>query len=280
MMSNQVTVERLNNKQFEFLCQFIYDETGIVLTPTKVEMVHRRLSKLTKAKNFSSLEDYYQHFVTHQEEEKKDLVNALTTNLTRFFRENHHFDYLKDHFLPYLFERNSDTKRIRIWSSACSTGEEPYSLAMLLVQHFRTYIDSWDVKILATDIDTEVLNTAKEGIYSKLAMDDIPLEMRSKSVNLCGASQIEIKPNVRDLITFKNLNLLHEWPMKGPFDVIFCRNVIIYFDKATQQALFHRFHNYLSDGSILVLGHSESLGKSAGLYKNQGKTIFSKSKAD
>ncbi|QOL27310.1 protein-glutamate O-methyltransferase CheR [Thalassotalea sp. LPB0316] len=275
-----MVIERLNRKQYEFLCQFIYKETGIVLGDAKVEMVHRRLSKLVKTKGFDSLASYYQYFVAHQQEEKSDLVNALTTNLTRFFRESHHFDYLKNHFIPFLLVRNKSTRRIRIWSSACSTGEEPYSIAMLLVSHFGQYLQHWDIKILATDIDTDVLNIAMEGIYPKAAISDIPADLRSKCLRAVGNDSVEMASQVRSLITFKPLNLLERWPMKGPFDVIFCRNVIIYFDKVTQQQLFHRFEQYLSDESLLILGHSESLGGAAALFTNQGKTIFSKQAQD
>lgn len=272
-MESQFGIERLAPEQFDYICRFIYEETGIVLNDKKVEMVHRRLTKLMKSRGFNSLSSYFEYFVEHAEREQHELINALTTNLTRFFREPHHFDFLKDNYLPWLFSKKNDNKRIRIWSSACSTGEEPYSIAMILRHHFGQYLREWDVKILATDIDTQVLHKAKTGIYQKSSIDDIPMSMRSTCLQKKD-NEVHMAECIKDLITFKQLNLLHQWPMRGPFDVIFCRNVIIYFDKPTQQHLFTRFHQYLEPKGLLILGHSESLGASASKFKAVGKTIF------
>ncbi len=276
MIANQMNVERLNTKQFTYICDYLYNETGIVLDSNKTEMVHRRLSKLSKTKGYSSIIDYYEYLIKHPNLEHTDLVNALTTNLTRFFREEHHFDYLKNHYLPRLFEKNKRTKRVRIWSSACSTGEEPYSIAMTLYHHFREYLTTWDVKVLATDIDTNVLAQAKSAIYKRERLQDIPRALQRNCFSKLNDSEIVIAERLRELITFKELNLQNQWPMKGAFDVIFCRNVIIYFDKETQQRLFSRFYDYLAPEGLLILGHSESLAQSAQLYKALGKTVFCK----
>ena len=272
-MQNQFGIERLEPEKFDYICRFIYEETGIVLNDKKVEMVHRRLAKLAKSRGFNGLSSYYEYFVEHKENEQHDLINALTTNLTRFFREPHHFDFLKDSYFPWLFSQNKLEKRIRIWSSACSTGEEPYSIAMILRHYFSQYLNEWDVKILATDIDTDVLHKAKAGRYPKVVLDDIPMAMKSTCI-LQKENEVHMAESIKQLITFKPLNLLHQWPMKGPFDVIFCRNVIIYFDKTTQQNLFSKFHQYLQPKGLLILGHSESLGAAACNFKPLGKTTF------
>lgn len=267
----------LSEKDFKFICDFVYKNTGIVLTESKREMVYRRLSRIVRERGFSSFTEYCDLLKSDPKAEINYFINAITTNLTSFFREQHHFDFMAKTELPRLLKANKN-KRIRIWSSACSTGEEPYSIAMTVVKNIESAAKSWDVKILATDIDSNVLAKASEGIYQN--KDDLmPKEFKKRFFNT-GTGQnnqkIKVKDNVRSLITFKQLNLLHEWPMRGPFDIIFCRNVIIYFDKETQSDLFLRFYQLLSPGGILILGHSESLGKQQHHFENIGRTIFRK----
>ena len=266
----------LTGKDFNFICQFVYQESGIVLNDSKREMVYRRLTRIIRDRKLDSFSQYCQLLKNNPEQEKNYFINAITTNLTSFFREHHHFDYLATTELPRLIKRG--TKKIRIWSSACSTGEEPYSIAMTVMKTMKPHLASWDVKILATDIDSNVLAKAKSGIYPD--KDDIlPLKIKKnffKQGKDANRNKIKVNNELQSLITFKQLNLLHEWPMKGPFDVIFCRNVVIYFDKETQQELFARYYDLLAPGGLLMLGHSENLGRYQKHFINVGRTIFRK----
>lgn len=270
---------RLTDDEFKFICRYVYKIAGIVLNDSKREMVYRRLTRIIRERKLSSFSEYCEILKHNDPEERSYFINAITTNLTSFFREKHHFDYLLQHELPRLLENNRHNKKIRIWSSASSTGEEPYSIAITLMEALKAYLSNWDVKVLATDIDSEVLAKAKAGIYEHQRISDIPEEYKStyfKKGTGKNLNRVKADVKLQKLITFKQLNLLHEWPMKGPFDVIFCRNVIIYFDKATQQELFERYYELLAPGGLLFLGHSESLGNFQKYFENVGRTIFRK----
>jgi len=270
---------RLTDKEFGFICDYVYNVTGIVLGESKREMVYRRLSRVIRERKIDTFSEYCQILEANPEAEKSFFINSITTNLTSFFRENHHFDFLRDKAFPELLHKNASTKRIRIWSSASSTGEEPYSLAITTVESFANKLNSWDVKILATDIDSDVLTKAKAGVYDFKRIEDLPNNVRSRYfIKGTGLNENKVKviPEVKELLTFKQLNLLHEWPMTGTFDVIFCRNVIIYFDKKTQQELFARYYELLAPGGYLMLGHSENLGEFQRYFSNEGRTIFRK----
>lgn len=274
---------RLTDNDFNFICEFVYQLTGIVLNENKREMVYRRLTRIVRDRNLHSFSDYCQLLREQGAQEKDYFINAITTNLTSFFREQHHFDYLATEELPKLMANKNvqanGKKRLRIWSSASSTGEEPYSIAITILETMRSVISDWDVKILATDIDSNVLATGKAGVYEHRRIENIKEDFKHKYFKRgCGENEnnIRINKELSDLITFKKLNLLHEWPMKGPFDVIFCRNVIIYFDKPTQQELFARYYDLLAPGGLLMLGHSENLGDYQKHFDNVGRTIFRK----
>ncbi len=270
---------RLTDKEFKFICQLVYDIAGIVLNDSKREMVYRRLTRIIRERKIASFSQYCQILKDNTEQEKNYFINAITTNLTSFFRENHHFDYLLKTELPNLLEKNKQTKRIRIWSSASSTGEEPYSIATVVYETCKNYLSSWDIKILATDIDSDVLAKGQQGIYDERRIEEIP-EVYKKAYFVKGTgdnvNKVKVDARLQKLLTFKQLNLLHEWPMKGPFDIIFCRNVIIYFDKPTQQDLFERYYEILAPGGLLILGHSENLGSYQKYFDNVGRTIFRK----
>lgn len=270
---------RLTDDEFKFICQYVYDIAGIVLNDSKREMVYRRLTRIVRERKLSSFSEYCQILKQNDEHERPYFINAITTNLTSFFREKHHFDFLIEQELQHLIRKNSAQKRIRIWSSASSTGEEPYSIAISVCEALKNYLSSWDIKILATDIDSDVLSKARAGVYDIQRIEDIPEKYKStyfkKGIGQ-NAKQVKTSPVLQKLLTFKQLNLLHEWPMKGPFDVIFCRNVIIYFDKKTQQELFARYYDILAPGGILLLGHSENLGIYQKYFENIGRTIFRK----
>jgi len=274
---------RLSDEDFSFICEFVYQSTGIVLNDSKREMVYRRLTRIIRERKLNAFSDYCQLLRTQGDEEKDYFINAITTNLTSFFREQHHFDYLADEELPNLMANKraeaNGKKRLRIWSSASSTGEEPYSIAITALESMRSVLSAWDVKILATDIDSNVLATGKTGVYEYRRIENIEEDFKQKYFKRgCGQNENNVRVNkeLSNLITFKQLNLLHEWPMAGPFDVIFCRNVIIYFDKPTQQELFTRYYDLLAPGGLLMLGHSENLGAYQQHFDNVGRTIFRK----
>ncbi|MDP1615161.1 MAG: protein-glutamate O-methyltransferase CheR, partial [Methylococcales bacterium] len=220
-----------------------------------------RLSKRLRKLGLSNFKEYCQYLNEHPDQEFTEFINAITTNLTAFFRENHHFDYLRDVVIPELLIRNKSTQKIRVWSAGCSTGEEPYSIAITLLENVPA---NWDIKILATDLDTAVLRAAAEGIYAEERVNGIP-EERLKRWFMRGRSsqhgQVKVNPQLQKIISFKQLNLMQEWPMKGHFDFIFCRNVLIYFDRETKIMLAKRYAQILANRSWLFIGHSESLNQ-------------------
>ncbi len=271
---------KLSKEDFSFICQFVYDIAGIVLNASKREMVYRRLTRIIRDRELPSFTAYCQLLKTEPENEKDYFINSITTNLTSFFREQHHFDYMMQHEIPKLI-KNSLThhKRLRIWSSASSTGEEPYSIAITILETMKNQLSQWDAKILATDIDSNVLAIGKNGVYDERRIEDLPKNITRKYFHKgvgSNENKVKVDKKLQDIITFKQLNLLHDWPMKGPFDIIFCRNVIIYFDKKTQQELFARYYDMLTPGGLLILGHSENLGQYQAHFENVGRTIFRK----
>ena len=267
----------MSNQNFQKIKAVAYEITGINLTDQKKNMIYSRLARRIRACGLSSFDEYCQLLETPGNHEMTDFVNAITTNLTSFFRENHHFDYLSNTVFPELLRKNNISKRIRLWSAGCSTGEEPYSIAMCMREKLPA--ESWDVKLLATDLDSNVVQHGKTGIYAPDRLDGISAE-RKKRWFLKGhdSGGARAKPDLQKLITFKQLNLLHDWPMKGPFDVIFCRNVVIYFDRETQQRLFNRYAELIAPGGYLFIGHSENLHKVSDRFKSVGRTIYQRIK--
>lgn len=270
----------LTETDFQFVVDIVYQHTGIVLGEQKREMVYRRLMRCVRSEKCQSITEYCNRLRRANDVELTKFFNAITTNLTNFYRESHHFDYLKNAVVPEVLKLNASSKRMRVWSAACSTGEEPYSIAITLADAMRTQLNQWDVKILATDLDTDVLLKAKQGVYHRDRVKDIDSKIvKSWFHQGIGANKhnVKVDQRIRQLITFKQLNLLGSWPMKGPFDVIFCRNVLIYFDKNTQETLISRYFDYLRPGGILMLGHSENIGRAnQGKFEFIGKTIFKK----
>jgi chemotaxis protein methyltransferase CheR len=269
----------LNDTDFNFICQFVYQQAGIVLNQSKREMVYRRLTRIIRERHLSSFAEYCALLRAQPEQEIDYFINAITTNLTSFFREKHHFEYLAETEIPRLLQNKGKAHKphLRIWSAACSTGEEPYSIAITLLKTMKKELSHWDAKILATDIDSNVIAKSKLGVYDKNKLKEIGSSTLANYFDLINdKTAARIKTNVKQLITFKQLNLLHEWPMKGLFDVIFCRNVIIYFDKKTQQELFARFYEKLKPGGLLILGHSENLGAYQKYFTNESRTVFRK----
>jgi chemotaxis protein methyltransferase CheR len=266
-----------SDKDFEYIRAKVYALAGIALSDYKREMVYSRLARRLRALGLKDFASYCQLLENEQHDELGNFINSLTTNLTRFFREKHHFDYLKDHFLPELYKNDRGRRRLRIWSAGCSTGAEPYSIAMTVLSGLPR---GWDFKLLATDLDTNVLEQARQGELNESMLNEIPKPYCQSFVerqsNVAASNAWRMNATVKSPIFFKQLNLMNTWPMKGPFQVIFCRNVVIYFDKPTQQRLFERYYNLLAPGGLLILGHSESLGAMAKRFSAVERTAYQK----
>lgn len=262
----------MTDDDYQFISQTVYKECGIVLNELKRDMVYSRLARRIRAAKLNNFAEYIDYLQANKDTEFTDFINAITTNLTSFFREPHHFQFLQNKIIPQLKAIHKTDKRIRIWSAGCSTGMEPYSIAMTLQNRFPS---NYDVKILATDLDTEVLQTAKEGIYDAQNVTGVDDDMLVKYFQKRSEqNRYRVKDQVRALITFKQLNLLQGWPMQGPMDVIFCRNVVIYFDIETKNQLFARFAQLLRPNGYLILGHSETMSREIKFFKAIGNTIY------
>lgn len=256
---------------FERVRKLIYKHAGISLSTSKQNMVYSRLARRLRATGFDSFDEYLDYLERGNPEEWEAFTNALTTNLTAFFREQHHFPILERHV-----EKRKNRDKIQLWCSASSTGEEPYSMAMAMVQAFKSYTPP--VHILATDLDTNVLAKAQMGIYSLDKLEKLPKE-KLKQFFLKGKGSHDgsarIRPELRNMITFRKLNLLDDnWPIRGPFDAIFCRNVMIYFDKQTQYKILKKFVPLLASDGLLFAGHSESFQHAIDLFKLREKTVY------
>jgi len=261
-------------EDFQALRALVKSVTGIHLSDQKRELVYGRLTRRLRALQLRTFAEYRER-LRGDTQELAELCNAITTNLTSFFREPHHFQYLREHVLAPLVADPRGGGRLRIWSAGCSTGEEPYSIAMTVLE---TLPDPsrWDVRILATDLDSEVLERARRGIYPAERTATVAPERLQRFFverQEAGVACRQVAPQVAALVTFKQLNLIHPLPMKGPLDAIFCRNVVIYFDKETQRELFARIARLQRPGDLLFLGHSESLFKVCDSYGLIGKTI-------
>lgn len=255
-MTAVISKPLLTKAQYEKLCRKVYDLCGINLKDGKEDLVQSRLSKRIYALKLNSFEEYFEYVEKDSTgQELTTMIDSLTTNKTSFFRETQHFEFLSRNVLP-----NLKSKRLRIWSSACSSGEEPYSISILLREEIKN-IDSWDIRILATDISTRILKRAHEAVYDESTLQPIPQALRQKYFKTedLARGTWRLVPQVRNMVRLARLNLMEPFPMSGPFDVIFCRNVMIYFDKPTQSMLAGRFYDLLAPGGYLFVGHAESL---------------------
>lgn len=273
-MQSQSQEFELSDADFKVISKKIFDVSGIVIADQKKTMVYSRLVRRLRALKLDSFSDYIK-LIEMNTEEFTNFINSLTTNLTSFFRESHHFDFLKEH----LKNITKQKKSVRIWSAGCSAGMEPYSIAMVVMDIFGNELNEYDIKILATDIDTDILSKAKTGIYDISEKKNIPEPYFKKYCNnttLGDDQKIGINPAIRKLVFFNQLNLLSEWPIKRKIDIIFCRNVIIYFDKNTQINLFKRFHQVLENSGVLFIGHSETIPGSKEKFELIAKTTYKK----
>jgi chemotaxis protein methyltransferase CheR len=249
--------------QFDRIAAFAREEAGLVLPRDKAPMVLARVGKRLRALGLTSLAEYCAHLDRDDADgERRELLYTLTTNVTSFLREEHHFEALSTRLLPELVARARSGGRVRIWSAGCSSGQEPYGLAMLVLDHMSDAAEH-DLRILATDVDRNILRLARAGVYDAHQVEPLPKAWRDRFLAPApaeaGRPGFRVADAVRRLVTFRELNLLHNWPMKGLFDIVFCRNVVIYFDRHTQAALWPRFAAALQPGGTLFLGHSERI---------------------
>jgi chemotaxis protein methyltransferase CheR len=264
----------LTAADFRALAEELYATSGIHLPDSKAALVYSRLAKRLRALGLSSFKEYVTLVRSPEgQEERERLLMALTTNVTRFFREPHHFDHLIETVLTPRADKVKAGAPLRIWSSACSTGQEPYSLALAVLAVWPNAADL-DIKILATDIDANVVRTAKAGVYTSEAIEQIPPNYRNRwmAKDPDSARTWRMGEEARALIAFNTLNLIGEWPMKKKFDAVFCRNVVIYFDEPTQMKLWQRFRNQLAPNGRLYVGHSERVGDTA--FESDGQTVY------
>jgi chemotaxis protein methyltransferase CheR len=250
---------------FQQFSRLVYELCGINLHEGKKALLQARLSKRLRLTGIATYGEYFKAITSGNiPDEFLHFLDSIATNLTYFFRESQHFDFLEKVAMPELVARKQrdGVSKIRIWSAGCSTGEEPYSLAMSVLGHL-TDTAKWDLRILATDISTRVLEAANRGIYSEEKVQKVPPMLRQayfqKIASANGRPDFQIVPHLKRIVTFCRLNLKDPYPFKGQFDFIFCRNVMIYFDKKTQEELVNKMANFLGPGGYFCVGHSESL---------------------
>ncbi len=263
-----------SDADFHALAQVAYRAAGISLSDSKRNLLYSRLSRRLRQLGLESFAAY-RALLDSDTAEIESFINSISTNHTKFFRESHHFEHLRTHVVTPFAQsvRNGTAKRLRIWSAGCSSGEEPYTIAVVLKREIPD-LAAHDVKILATDIDTEVLAKAARGYFAANATEDVPRGYQEFFRLEKAGDRVSVADGVREAIAFRRLNLMDEWPFHGPFDAIFCRNVMIYFDAPTKMRLIERFTQMLRPGGWLYIGHSESLiGSHPGL-QSVGRTAY------
>jgi chemotaxis protein methyltransferase CheR len=265
-----------SHKEFDAIVRILRAEAGIDMPAAKEPLVYSRLAKRVRALGLSGFSEYVALVSDPAAPERSEMLAALTTNVTRFFREPHHFEDLRQKTLPPLMARARAGGRVRIWSAGCSTGMEPYSIA-LCVLDVAPEASNWDVRILATDINPKVLAEGRAGRYPADALRDAPQPLVKRWFADAPDGRLQASDALRRLIVFNELNLMGQWPMKGPFDVIFCRNVAIYFDEPTQCMIWERLAKLLAIGGRLNIGHSERIaGPAAAMLESDGVTAYTR----
>ena len=262
---------QITEKEFKQISSLLYKNFGINLTDKKQTLVRGRLNKIIRTKGYGNFTNYYNAI----NEDKSgmlqiELADHLSTNHSYFFRENEHFKYLTINTLPEIERSNilKEPSKLRIWCAGCAAGEEPYTLAILLKEYFGTKLVDTKPVILATDISTSALSAAKSGIYSQDKLKSMPSKYLDKYFNKIGNGKYSVKTSLRNLILYKRLNLMRDsFPFKNKFHIIFCRNVMIYFDKETRETLISKYHTNLLTKGILFIGHSETIGRNSSQFK-------------
>ena len=253
---------QLTDAQFQQFSALVYEKTGIYLKPEKKELLNARLGKRLRALGLDSFKGYYEYLMRDTGgEELVQMINVVSTNFTSFFRENSHFDLVAGRVLPEMTASKRRNREITLWSSACSSGEEPYTLAMVVADYLERHPD-WNYRILATDISTKVLAQAERGVYANDRITKVPPAFLKRYFQKgvgSASGYVKVKDVLRSHIAFSRFNLMHEFPWREELDVIFCRNVMIYFNRQTQQELVAKFYRALVPGGFLFIGHSESI---------------------
>ena len=264
-------------EDFRKIAAMLHGDAGIALPESKATLVYSRLAKRLRALGLASFRDYCALVADAANiDERQRMLAALTTNVTRFFREPHHFDHLRRKVVEPVVAEIRQGRRLRIWSAGCSSGQEPYSIALTLLSMLPE-ARAYDVKILATDINPIVLETARKGLYPAEEVVSVPADLRKSWMEPTGIGTLRLDEAARGLVSFRPLNLIGAWPMKGPFDAVFCRNVVIYFDEKTQMRLLTRISSLLRPGGYLYLGHSERMvGPAEALFRLDGTTTYRK----
>jgi chemotaxis protein methyltransferase CheR len=261
----------INNNEFKLLSELIYDQSGINLSEHKKPLLSSRLQKTLKRTGLNSFLEYYNFVIADKTGlELTNLINCISTNHTYFNREEKHFDYMSRVALPEIIQdmKNESTHDLRIWCAGCSTGEEAYMITMTLMEYFKNEYWVWDAGVLATDISGKVLDIAGEGAYYEENLKNLPPGYKKKYFSKTKDDRFKVIPKVKNEVTFRHFNLMREnFPFKKPFHIIFCRNVMIYFDNKTRSELINKFHRHMVPGGTLFIGHSETIGREQNLYK-------------
>lgn len=263
----------LTQKDFDAIRTVLYESSGINLSESKTALVYSRLAKRLRALGMESFREYCALIASNEgASERMTMLAALTTNVTHFFREPHHFEHMKQVILPPLLERVRRGDRIRFWSAGCSMGHEPYSMALTILSMMPNAAD-YDIRILASDIDPNVVAFGRAGVYDEETLSPVPKDLLRRwfSDSRQKSGHFEVAEELKHLVSFRELNLIGDWPMRGQFQLIVCRNVTIYFDQPTRERIWARFARYLTDDSWLYLGHSERLsGEAADVLFHEG----------
>ncbi|WP_027400142.1 CheR family methyltransferase [Anaerovorax odorimutans] len=254
----------ITQTDFLRLVKFVEKNYGIDLSKKK-HLIEGRLSNFITDKGFADFSSYVDHILKKNTADVQELLNRLTTNHTFFMRESTHFDFFKNTILPQ-FEQKNKNKVLSIWSAGCSSGEEPYTLSMILADYFGPKFSQWDTRILATDISQKVLSQAKEAAYSENSIANVP-DSWKKNYFMKSGTKYTIVPKIKDNVIFRMFNLMDPIKFKMKFDIIFCRNVMIYFDQPTKDALINRFYHATNNGGYLLIGHSETLNRESTPYQ-------------
>ena len=256
---------RISDQEFKLISDLVYEMAGIRLTDQKKTLVEGRLNKLIRQIGCDSFKEYYDYILQDKTGQSLEMMlEKISTNHSFFFREKDHFDFMKQKILPDLVSKKRDlnNKTLRIWSAGCAGGEESYTIAMILLEYFGLESREWDIGIVGTDISVSVLGIALNGCYTKEKVKDIPPEYKLKYFNPADKDYVCVKQSVKNMVMFRQLNLMdREFPFRGKFDIIFCRNVMIYFDRRSRKDVVDHFAEYVHNGGYLFIGHSESLGR-------------------
>ena len=271
---------KLTDSEYKLMSGLVYDKFGINLGEQKRSLIIGRLNKILKQYGFTTFKQYYDYILNDSSGAAlTTLIDRISTNHTYFFRENDHFDYFSNTAVPEMIRdlKKRNRREIRIWCAGCSSGEESYTLAMLLMEHLEKELKMWDIGILATDISTLALDKATAGVYSDENVSKLPNGPKNKYMIRQPDGSWKVNDRVKSLVLYRKLNLMGDsYPFKHQFQMIFCRNVMIYFDKPTRDSLVGRFHRYMENDGYLFIGHSETLGRNNALFNYISPALYKK----